>query len=131
MPFTIDRIDHIVVNCRNLEATAAWYERVLGMRREAFGADGRLALKFGDQKLNLRPTGAPDWETGAADAPGSLDLCFITRAEPTAVIEHLAACGIPISTGPITRTGALGEMTSVYCRDPDGNLVEVATYPRT
>jgi catechol 2,3-dioxygenase-like lactoylglutathione lyase family enzyme len=107
---------------------AAWYVRVLGMRREVFGPVGRVALKFGNQKINLRPTGATGWETGAVDAPGSLDLCFISAADPSAVIAHLRACGIAITAGPMARTGALGPMTSVYCRDPDGNLVEIASY---
>jgi catechol 2,3-dioxygenase-like lactoylglutathione lyase family enzyme len=129
MTFTIDRIDHVVLNCRDVEAMAAWYVRALGMKREAFGPDGRLALKFGNQKINLRPTGAANWETGAADAPGSLDLCFISKSDPEVVAEHLRGCGIAITAGPMERTGALGSMTSVYCRDPDGNLVEIATYP--
>ena len=129
MPPTIDHIDHVVINCRDVDATAAWYERVLGMRREAFGHDGRLALKFGGQKFNLRPTGAPDWETGAVDAPGALDLCLITSSRPAEVVSHLKSCGVAITTGPVERLGALGTMTSVYCRDPDGNLIEIASYP--
>jgi catechol 2,3-dioxygenase-like lactoylglutathione lyase family enzyme len=129
MSFTIDRIDHVVLNCRDVDAMAAWYVRVLGMRREAFGPVGRVALKFGNQKINLRPTGAAGWETGAVDAPGSLDLCFISAADPRSVIEHLRASGVAVTAGPMERTGALGAMTSVYCRDPDGNLVEIAGYP--
>jgi len=77
----------------------------------------------------LRPIGAPNWPTGAIDAPGSLDLCFITKAPPETVLAHWRACGITVTDGPIERTGALGAMTSIYCRDPDGNLVEVASYP--
>ena len=130
MPFAIERIDHVVVNCRDVAATAAWYARVLGMRRETFGPDRRVALKFGEQKLNLRPTGAPNWATGQVDAPGSLDLCFITGARPEVVLSHLSQCGVAVSEGPVTKTGALGAMTSVYCRDPDGNLVEIASYDR-
>ena len=130
MGFAIDRIDHVVVNFRDVEAVAAWYERVLGFRREAFGPGGRIALKFGAQKLNLRPTGAPGWATGAADAPGSLDYCFVTAAAPEAVLAHLCACGVAVETGPAPKTGALGPMTSVYCRDPEGNLVEIASYPK-
>ena len=129
MPLTIDRIDHVVINCRNVDATAAWYERVLGMRREVFGSDARIALKFGAQKFNLRPTGASDWETGIVDAPGALDLCLISSSRPAEVVAHLKSCGVAITTGPIERRGALGSMTSVYCRDPDGNLVEIASYP--
>ena len=121
MPFSIDRIDHVVVNCRDLEATAAWYERALGMKRQSF-AGGRTALAFGRQKLNLRPT-------GAVDAPGSLDLCFITTTQPDEVLRHLGSVGVAIVEGPVPKTGALGPMISVYCRDPDGNLVEIASYP--
>ena len=128
MGITLDRIDHVVLNCRDVEATAAWYGRVLGMAREAFGVDQRIALTFGRQKLNLRPTGASDWITGEVDAPGALDLCFVTSATPDEVVAHLQACGVAVTTGPVQRRGALGPMTSVYCRDPDGNLVEVATY---
>jgi catechol 2,3-dioxygenase-like lactoylglutathione lyase family enzyme len=78
MPFVLDRIDHVVLNCRDLETTAFWYQSVLGMQREEFGPDRRIALKFGSQKINLRLTGASNWPTGVVDAPGSLDLCFIT-----------------------------------------------------
>lgn len=130
MAFSIDRFDHVVINCRDVAATAAWYERVLGMKREEFGPDRRIALKFGGQKINLRPTGSANWITGAVDAPGSEDLCFITTAAPDAVVHHFKACGVAITEGPVTKTGALGPMTSVYCRDPDGNLVEVASYPK-
>src|SRR5258708_15968885 len=82
MTITIDRIDHVVVNCRDVTASARWYERVLGMRAEAFGPDRRIALKFGSQKLNLRPTGPPHSPTATLDAPGSLDLFSITPLPP-------------------------------------------------
>ncbi|GAB5899394.1 VOC family protein [Mycolicibacterium mageritense] len=127
MTFTVDRIDHVVLNCRDADATVAFYERVLGMRKEVFGA-GRVALAFGNQKINVRPTGSENWTTGAVDAPGSLDLCFIADVAPGAVGEHLRACGVEITEGPVQKTGALGPMTSHYCRDPDGNLVEIASY---
>src|SRR5262245_54699298 len=127
MPFGVDRVDHVVLNCRDVETTTEWYVRVLGMRREVFG-DNRIALVFGNQKINVRPTGAANWETGAVDAPGSLDLCFIAALSPDAVGEHLRDCGVQITAGPVTKTGALGPMTSHYCRDPDGNLIEVASY---
>jgi catechol 2,3-dioxygenase-like lactoylglutathione lyase family enzyme len=128
MPFSINRIDHVVLNCRDLDTTAAWYQQVLGMDREEFGPDRRIALKFGNQKINLRPTGASNWPTGAVDAPGSLDLCFITTTAPADVLNHLLASGIVVTEGPVQKTGALGPMTSIYCRDPDGNLVEIAKY---
>jgi catechol 2,3-dioxygenase-like lactoylglutathione lyase family enzyme len=129
MTFAIDHIDHVVLNCRDVDATADWYVRVLGMRREVFGG-GRIALVFGEQKINVRPTGAPNWVTAATDAPGSLDLCFIADADPDAIGAHLRDCGVEITEGPVPKTGAQGAMTSHYCRDPDGNLVEVATYWR-
>jgi catechol 2,3-dioxygenase-like lactoylglutathione lyase family enzyme len=129
MSLSIDHIDHVVLNCRDVEATVDWYVRVLGMRREVFGA-GRIALAFGVQKINVRPTGAPNWVTGAVDAPGSLDLCFIADADPDAIGAHLRDCGVEITEGPVPKTGAQGPMTSHYCRDPDGNLVEVASYRR-
>ncbi len=93
MAFVVDRIDHVVLNCRDVEQTADWYVRVLGLRREVFG-EGRVALVFGNQKINLRPTGAPNWATGAVDAPGSLDLCFIADASPDEIAERLRACGV-------------------------------------
>ena len=128
MGLSIERIDHVVLNCRDVDATTSWYVTVLGMRREMFG-DGRVALMFGNQKINVRPTGAPGWETGAVDAPGSLDLCFVAAAAPGDIAAHLRACGVTITNGPVTKTGALGPMTSHYCRDPDGNLIEIASYP--
>jgi catechol 2,3-dioxygenase-like lactoylglutathione lyase family enzyme len=127
MSLTIERIDHVVLNCRDVEATVAWYERVLGMRRETFG-DNRIALAFGNQKINVRPSGSPNWVTGAVDTPGSLDVCFIAAASPHDVGMHLHACGVEIINGPIEKIGALGRMTSHYCRDPDGNLIEIASY---
>ena len=127
MSFAVNRIDHVVLNCRDVEATVDFYVRVLGMRKEVFGA-GRVALVFGNQKINVRPTGSPNWVTGVVDAPGSLDLCFIADVDASAVGAHLLACGVEIIEGPVPKTGAMGPMTSHYCRDPDGNLVEVASY---
>lgn len=130
MRFTIDRIDHIVLNVKDVEITVAWYLRVLGMERDDFGPHNRTALKFGGQKINVRPSGTDQgsWVTGPNDAPGAGDLCFITAAPPDEVIAHLQDCGVPILNGPVARAGALGPMQSVYCRDPDGNLIEISTY---
>lgn len=132
MGFAVERIDHVVLNCNDVEATAAWYERVLGMRRETFGPSNRTAVSFGDQKINLRPVGAladdPGWVTGSVEAAGSQDLCFVTRSSPADVRAHLAACGVEMLAGPVGKVGALGPMTSHYCRDPDGNLIEIAVY---
>jgi catechol 2,3-dioxygenase-like lactoylglutathione lyase family enzyme len=132
MSFTVQRIDHVVLNCRDVGATAAWYERVLGMTRQTFGPSNRTALSFGNQKINLRPVGAraddPAWVTGAVEAAGSEDLCFITECTPGDVRTHLDECGVEITEGPVPKTGALGPMTSHYCRDLDGNLIEIAVY---
>ncbi|MGA7050331.1 MAG: VOC family protein [Mycobacterium sp.] len=132
MGFAVERFDHIVLNCNDVQATASWYERVLGMTRETFGPSNRTALSFGNQKINLRPVGAqaddPDWFTGSVEAAGSEDLCFITRCVPGEVRAHLARSGVEVISGPVTKTGALGAMTSHYCRDIDGNLIEIAVY---
>ena len=130
MRFTVDRIDHIVLNVKDVEIATAWYLRVLGMDREEFGPNNRTALKFGGQKINVRPVDADprSWVTGVNDAPGSGDLCFITAAPPDEVIGHLHDCGVAIHAGPVERAGALGPICSVYCRDPDGNLVEISSY---
>ncbi|WP_029043832.1 MULTISPECIES: VOC family protein [Cupriavidus] len=133
MSIVIDRFDHIVLNVKDVEASAAWYESVLGMTREDFDSrtGKRVSLRFGQQKINLRPLGTDTvaWFTGARPTSGSDDLCFITRNSPESVIAHWLAHHVPVEAGPVHRTGALGPMTSVYCRDPDGNLIEVASYP--
>jgi catechol 2,3-dioxygenase-like lactoylglutathione lyase family enzyme len=132
MGFAVQRFDHIVLNCRDVAATAAWYEQVLGMRAETFGA-GRTQLRFGDQKINLRPVDMPAddpaWITGAVAVAGSQDLCFVAACTPEEVYAQLLACGAEIVEGPVTKIGALGEMISHYCRDLDGNLIEIAVYP--
>jgi catechol 2,3-dioxygenase-like lactoylglutathione lyase family enzyme len=130
MRFTVDRLDHLVLHCHDVEITASWYQRVLGMDREEFGEDDRTALKFGGQKINLRPIDASlsRWFTSDQVRAGSADLCFITAVRPEDAIAHLRVCGVEVAQGPVAKTGALGPMTSVYCRDPDGNLIEIASY---
>jgi catechol 2,3-dioxygenase-like lactoylglutathione lyase family enzyme len=130
MRFTIDRIDHIVLNVESVEISAAWYQRVLGMEREDFGPQNRTALKFGGQKINLRPIDADvrSWPTGANAEPGAGDLCFVTGVPPDEVVGHLHDNGVQIVQGPVERAGALGTILSVYCRDPDGNLIEISSY---
>ena len=133
MTLQIDRLDHLVLNVKDVETSAAWYEQVLGMQREDFASrtGTRVSVKFGQQKINLRPVGEDTvaWFTGVHPTAGSDDLCFITHMPPAAVMAHFLAHRVPVEAGPAQRTGALGPMTSVYCRDPDGNLVEVASYP--
>ena len=130
MRFTVDRLDHLVITCHEVEITATWYQRVLGMEREDFGPDRRCALKFGGQKINLRPHDADKraWISGTNVEPGAADLCFITAVGPEDVVGHLHSCGVAIEAGPVKKLGALGELKSVYCRDPDGNLIEIASY---
>ncbi len=100
------------------------------MDREEFGRQQRTCLKFGGQKLNLRPDSADikDWSTAREPRAGAADLCFVTAVGPEDVVAHLRGCGVRIEQGPVERIGALGAMNSVYCRDPDGNLIEISTY---
>jgi catechol 2,3-dioxygenase-like lactoylglutathione lyase family enzyme len=128
MRFTVDRLDHVVLTVRDLEISASWYQHVLGMEREEYGRKNRTALKFGGQKINLRPADATGWETADDALPGTSDMCFVTAVGSRDVIEHLAARGVHVVDGPVARLGALGPTTSVYCHDPDGNLIEIASY---
>jgi catechol 2,3-dioxygenase-like lactoylglutathione lyase family enzyme len=134
VPLTVTALDHLVINVNDLSSSAAWYQRALGMMREDFdpgqGKSPRTALKFGSQKINLRPvnTDAKEWFTGTHPAAGSEDLCFLTQSTPRQVTDHLRACGIAIELGPVVRQGAKGALMSVYCRDPDGNLIEISSY---
>ena len=128
MRFTIDRLDHLVITCADIEKTASWYQRVLGMEREEFDENRRTALKFGGQKLNLHQVGREVMPNAAQAAVGTQDLCFIAAIDAEVVMAHLKECGVAIELGPVAQTGALGPMMSVYCRDPDGNLIEVASY---
>lgn len=136
MTLTVDALDHLVVNVSNAEASAQWYERVLGMTRAVFdpgaGKAPRISMRFGQQKLNLRPvaTDKVEWFTADHEAAGSDDLCFLTSASPETVVAHLKACGIAIEEGPVKKQGARGTLTSVYCRDPDGSLIEISSYDR-
>jgi catechol 2,3-dioxygenase-like lactoylglutathione lyase family enzyme len=131
MRFAVDRLDHLVITCRDVEISASWYQRVLGMEREEFGPHRRTSLRFGGQKINLRPLSATqeEWFTGAAGGvPGTDDLCFVVTMKSDQVAEYLRACGVTVEVGPVAKAGALGPVMSVYCRDPDGNLIEIASY---
>ncbi len=123
----IDAIDHLVLTVRDLQATTAFYTRVLGMVEVTFG-EGRRALAFGAQKINLHEVGREYEPKAAVPTPGSADLCFLTAAAPAAVLAHLHACGVQVVDGPVSRTGARGSIVSVYCRDPDGNLLELGSH---
>ncbi len=123
----IERIDHLVLTVADVEATCAFYHRVLGMEAVTFGT-GRKALVFGNQKINLHQAGREFEPKAMRPTPGSADLCLILATPFDMVAAHLAACGVDVEEGPIERTGAVGPITSLYFRDPDGNLIEVATY---
>jgi catechol 2,3-dioxygenase-like lactoylglutathione lyase family enzyme len=127
MPFSIDRIDHLVLTVFDVDRTLDFYRRVLGMEPVTF-AGGRRALAFGRQKLNLHQAGREFEPKALKPTPGAIDLCFITADPVDEVIAHLKAQGVAIAAGPVEKTGALGPMMSVYFRDPDGNLVEVSRY---
>lgn len=125
----INRLDHLVLTVKSIENSCMFYQKVLGMEVIRFG-QGRTALTFGNQKINLHETGKEFEPKAAVPTAGSADLCFITETPITAAMEHLDALNIPIEEGPVKRTGALGEMDSVYIRDPDGNLLELSSYGR-
>lgn len=123
----IDRLDHLVLTVADIDATVTFYEQVLGMEAVTFGA-GRRALSFGRQKINLHQRGAEFEPKATHPTPGSADLCLITTTALDDVLAHLARSGVDVEEGPVGRTGATGPITSVYFRDPDGNLIEVSTY---
>jgi catechol 2,3-dioxygenase-like lactoylglutathione lyase family enzyme len=121
----IDSLDHLVLTVRDIDATCAFYARVLGMEVVTFGA-GRKALAFGVQKINLHQAGREFEPKAQRPTPGSADLCFLTSVPLPEVQRHLAACGVVLTEGPVQRTGAQGPILSVYFRDPDLNLIEVS-----
>jgi catechol 2,3-dioxygenase-like lactoylglutathione lyase family enzyme len=123
----VERIDHIVLTVKDIDATCAFYKRVLGMKTVTFGG-GRKALSFGSQKINLHQYGKEFEPKAKSPTPGSADLCFITSIPIPDVISHLASCGVTVLDGPVQRTGARGPIVSVYFRDPDMNLIEVSNY---
>lgn len=125
---TIDRLDHLVLTVADIDATCEFYGRVLGMERITFGPERRVALEFGAQKINLHKAGAEFEPRAERPVPGSEDICFITVTPIADVVAQLEQAGVAIVEGPVPRTGATGPMTSVYVRDPDGNLVEIARY---
>ena len=123
----IDRLDHLVLTVADIEATAAFYESALQMRREHFG-NGRVALRFGEQKLNLHQAGREIDPKALRPTPGSADLCFIATVPLKTIAAALAHANVSVEEGPVERTGALGPIRSLYFRDPDGNLIEVSVY---
>jgi catechol 2,3-dioxygenase-like lactoylglutathione lyase family enzyme len=121
----LDRLDHLVLTTRERERCIDFYTRVLGMQLETFGA-GRVAFKYGVQKINLHEYGKEFLPKAAQPTPGSLDLCFIASIPLDEVIARLRHLGVPIEEGPVARTGANWPIRSVYLRDPDQNLIEIS-----
>ena len=134
MAVKVSAIDHIVINVRDVAQSAEWYRKTLGMEVKVFdpgaGKSPRTTLVFGNQKINVRPRGADkvEWFTADHETAGSDDLCFLTSSTPDEVVAHLKACGVAIEEGPVRKQGARGVLRSVYCRDPDGSLIEISSY---
>ncbi|MGW6140663.1 VOC family protein [Streptomyces sp. NPDC055144] len=123
----IDRLDHFVLTVHDLDATVAFYTKVLGMEAVTFRG-GRRALAFGHSKINLHEAGREFEPKAARPTPGSADLCLIVDEPVDRIIAELASHGVPLEEGPVERTGATGPVLSVYVRDPDDNLIELSNY---
>ncbi len=121
----IKRLDHLVLTVKDLDATVAFYRNVLGMEVVHF-EQGRVALKFGDQRINLHQAGSEIEPKVKNPQPGSVELCFLTNTPLTRMAVHLSDLGVEIEEGPVERTGAKGTILSLYIRDPDGNLIELS-----
>ena len=119
-------LDHLVLTTRNVEACLAFYTGILNM--EPVRADGRTALRFGAQKINIHTRPGEFQPAAGNPTPGSQDFCLVAEGEIAQIRAEIEAKGWPIELGPVERTGALGPIDSLYLRDPDGNLVEIAVY---
>jgi catechol 2,3-dioxygenase-like lactoylglutathione lyase family enzyme len=121
----VDSLDHLVLTVADAARAIDFYVRVLGMQEITFG-EGRKAVAFGSQKINLHVAGAEVAPHARVPVVGSADVCFLTGVPLPQAMAHVTACGVAIELGPVMRTGATGPITSFYVRDPDGNLIEVA-----
>lgn len=121
----VESLDHLVLTVRDVDASARFHERVLGMKIVRFG-EGRTALHFGRQKLNLHAAGRELVPHARTPTPGSADLCLLVDTPAEALLEHLAREGVQVIEGPVMRTGARGPVESIYIRDLDENLLELA-----
>ena len=134
MTVKVNALDHLVINVSDVARSAEWYRNILGMEVRVFdpgqGKPPRTTLVFGNQKINVRPRDADkvEWFTADHQTAGSEDLCFLTSAAPDEVVAHLTAHGVAIEEGPVPKQGARGTLRSVYCRDPDGSLIEISSY---
>ncbi|EEG7603307.1 VOC family protein [Salmonella enterica] len=123
----IDRIDHLVLTVSDISTTIRFYEEVLGFSAVTF-KQNRKALIFGAQKINLHQQEMEFEPKASRPTPGSADLCFITSTPINDVVSEILQAGISIVEGPVEKTGATGEIMSIYIRDPDGNLIEISQY---
>jgi catechol 2,3-dioxygenase-like lactoylglutathione lyase family enzyme len=123
----IDSLDHFVLTVESIDRSCRFYNDVLGMEVITFG-EGRKALKFGSQKINLHQKGSEFEPKARNPVPGSGDLCFIANVNIHEAAEHIRSCKVKIEEGPVERTGAMGNIISIYIRDPDGNLIEISNY---
>jgi catechol 2,3-dioxygenase-like lactoylglutathione lyase family enzyme len=121
----LKKLDHLVLPVSDIDRIATFYTTHLGMEKRTFG-NGRVALHFGDQKINLHPAGWDYEPKATVSIPGSADLCFIVYEPVETLRLVLEDSGVDIIEGPIARTGATGELYSIYFRDPDGNLIELS-----
>ncbi|MEM7463518.1 MAG: VOC family protein [Pseudomonadota bacterium] len=124
---SVDGLDHLVLTVADIDRTCKFYRGVLNMDVVTFG-DDRKALAFGEQKFNLHQAGKEFEPKAKQPTPGSADICLITSTPISDVIDRFKNLGIPVEEGPVQRTGAMGPITSVYVRDPDQNLLEIANY---
>jgi catechol 2,3-dioxygenase-like lactoylglutathione lyase family enzyme len=122
-------IDHLVLTVADIERSVEFFTRVMEMRRIDFGK-GRVALAFGEQKINLHRLGHEFSPHAGRVEAGSADLCFVIEEPVTDALEHLRRENVELIEGPVPRTGACGEIVSLYFRDPDDNLIEVCNYVR-
>lgn len=127
VPIDIQRLDHLVLTVADIGRTITFYCDVLGMTSVTFG-DGRHALAFGQQKINLHEAGRELLPHAAYPLPGSADLCFVVGSSLAETIDYLRGQAVEIEEGPVTKSGALGPLSSLYIRDPDGNLIELSVY---
>lgn len=124
---SIARVDHFVMPCSDVDAIAEFYVNALGVEKIVFDG-GRLAIRLGGQKINLQPAGAYDGLHAPRHLPGTQDFCLVSDTPVAEVKRDLEEKGIEIIAGPVPRTGAAGQLSSIYFRDPDGNLVEISNY---
>lgn len=122
---TIESLDHFVLTVKSIDETCRFYRVALGMSVESFG-EGRKALRFGNQKINLHEVGREFEPKAEKPTSGSGDFCLLSSTPMARIVAHLEEQGIVLEDGPLARTGATGPIVSVYFRDPDNNLVEVS-----